>query len=75
MLQQRWRICEKLNIQLSKTWVLKLHKQTWEYKKKLTAVEVNTWWTICQNSSWFKLYKCRYPFQLIKFSIFNNIQL
>ena len=24
-----------------------------------------------QNSSCFKLYKCRYAFQLIKFSVFN----
>ena len=28
MHKQRWRICGKLNIQLSETWLLKLHKQT-----------------------------------------------
>ena len=69
MHQQRWRIYGKLNIQLSETWLLKLHKQ--ECKK----YAYNSWSKYFvsnnKNSSYFKLYECRYAFQLIKLSIFN----
>ena len=57
------------------TWLLKLHKQTQEYKK----YTCNSWSkyrvSSNQNSSCFKLYKCRYAFQLIKFSIFNYVNV